>query len=105
MKVSTYTPALLATLAYLSRAANETQDSAPTYQLGDDPGFSAEFLVGLQNALSRGADISPILGVVKDVKPGDFSSYHEQFYKLANETRAQVDSAENAFDPVNVRDT
>ena len=107
MKLSTYTGSLFAALAHYHLAAgasNET-DGPPTFQLGDDPAFNFEYLSALQNAFSGGSDISPVLGVAKNVKAGDFDSFHEEFYKLANATKAQAEDPENAYDPINVRDT
>lgn len=86
-------------------ATNGTDASPPTLQLSDDTAFSSEFHVALQNSLSGGADISPVLGAAKNIKPGDFDSYHQEFYKLANATKAQAEDPINAYDSVNVRDT
>lgn len=86
-------------------ATNGTDASPPTLQLSDDTAFSSEFHVALQNSLSGGADISPVLGAAKNIKPGDFDSYHQEFYKLANATKAQAEDPVNAYDSVNVRDT
>ncbi|KAF2166694.1 hypothetical protein M409DRAFT_22752 [Zasmidium cellare ATCC 36951] len=86
-------------------ATNETSDYPPTYQLGNNTAFNSEFIVALQNSLSGGADIGPVLGAVKNIKPGDFDSYHKEFYKLANATKAQAEDPENNYDPINVRDS
>lgn len=108
MKLSTYTGTLLAALAHTRLAAgatNKTDESPPTYQLSNDTAFNFEYLVALQNALSGGSDIGPVLGAAKNIKPGDFDSYHEVFYELANATKAQAEDPENGYDPVNVRDS
>ncbi|KAJ3548240.1 hypothetical protein NM208_g1115 [Fusarium decemcellulare] len=108
MKFSTYTGSLFVALAHSHVAAgatNNTDQDAPTFQLGNDTAFNFEYLVALQNSLSGGSDIGPVLGVVKTIKPGDFDSYHEEFYKLANATKAQAQDPENAYDPINVRDS
>lgn len=84
---------------------NEAHDDMPTFQLGNDTGFNSEYLVALQNSLSGASDIGPVLGAVKNIKPGDFNSYHEEFYQLANSTKAQASSPENSYHPSNVRDS
>ena len=108
MKFSTATGSILAVLGnshLVAGATNDTNNGPPTFQLGNDTAFNFEFLVALQNSLSGGSDIGPVLGVVKTIKPGDFDSYHEEFYKLANDTKARAEDPENAYDPVNVRDS
>ena len=108
MKFSTCTGPLFAALAHSCLAAgatNETDDGPPTFQLGNDTAFNFEYLVALQNSLSGGSDIGPVLGAAKNIKPGDFDSYHEEFYKLANATKAQAEDFENDYDPINVRDS
>lgn len=105
MKSPTYVGASLAALAPFSLAASESDKSPPTFQIGNDTGFNFEFIVALQNARTGGSDIGPVLGAAKDIKPGDFDSYEEVFYELANATKAQAEDPENAYDPVNVRDS
>jgi pimeloyl-ACP methyl ester carboxylesterase len=108
MKFSIYTSPLLAALAHSRLAAGTTNDAdqgAPTFQLGNNTAFNFEYLVALQNSLSGGSDIGPVLGAVKTIKPGDFDSYHGEFYKLANATKAQAEDPENDYDPTNVRDS
>ena len=108
MKLSICTGALFVALAHshlIVRAANKTDQSPPTLQLGNDTAFNFEYLVALQNSLSGGADIGPVLGVAKNIKPGDFDSYRDEFYRLANATKAQAEDPENAYDPINVRDS
>lgn len=107
MKFSTYTGSVLAALAHsrlAAGAASEPDDGPPTYLLGNDTAFNSEYLVALQNSLTGASDISPVLGVVKNIKPGDFDSFYEEFYKLANETKAQAEDPYNGYDPINVRD-
>ncbi|KAK1138539.1 hypothetical protein N8T08_002425 [Aspergillus melleus] len=89
-------------------AANNTEDpDPPTLPLSTTPNFNFNFLVGLSNALSGGADIGPILGVAQktEAAPGDFPFYTAVFHELALETKAQAEDPYNAFDPINVRDT
>lgn len=87
------------------RAASGAHDGMPTFALSNDTGFNSEFLVALQNSLSGGSDIGPVLGAVKNIKPGEFNSYHEEFYRLANKTKAQASDPGNGYDPLNVRDS
>ncbi|KEF60608.1 uncharacterized protein A1O9_02169 [Exophiala aquamarina CBS 119918] len=56
-------------------------------------------------AITGGADIGPILGVAKNIIAGDMTSFTQEFYALANYTKAQAENPDNAYDPINVRDT
>lgn len=110
MKLYTHTSALALVLAVARPAAgsvtNETDHVAPpTFLLGNDTGFNFEYLNGLQNTASGGADVAPLLGVIQNIKPGDFDSFHDEFNKLANATKAQAMSPQNSYDPINVRDS
>jgi pimeloyl-ACP methyl ester carboxylesterase len=106
MKLSIYTSPLLAALMHYRQAtaANSTEDY-PTLQLSTDSEFNFQFLIALGNAITGGSDIGPVLGAAKNIKAGDFASYSEEFYSLANYTKAQAESLDNAYDPVNVRET
>lgn len=108
MRISKHSYPLLGALSLyrsVAGATNESQDGAPTFQLGNDTAFNFEHLVALQNSLSGGSDIGPVLGAVKNIKPGDIESYFEEFYQLANDTKAQASDPHNSFDPINVRDS
>lgn len=108
MRISKHSYPLFGALALyrsVAGATNESQDDAPTFQLGNDTAFNFEYLVALQNSLSGGSDIGPVLGAVKNIKPGDMESYFEEFYQLANDTKAQASDPQNSFDPINVRDS
>ncbi|KAH6685435.1 Alpha/Beta hydrolase protein [Plectosphaerella plurivora] len=87
-----------------TNTTDTTETGPPTLQLSNDTAFNFEFLVGLQNSLSGGADIGPVLGVAKTIDPGNFTSFTNEFYKLANDTKVQAEDPENSYDPVNVRD-
>lgn len=102
MKLSILTSSLLAALA--SATANQT-NIYPTLQLSTDTAFNFEFLTALRNSLTGGSDIGPVLGVAQAIKPGNMTSYAEEFLKLAQHTKAQAQDPENAYDPANVRDT
>ncbi|KAL2862425.1 alpha/beta hydrolase family protein [Aspergillus lucknowensis] len=109
MKLATYIYPLLqvatsASCRSIARADNNP-NPYPTFQLSNDSTFNFNFVIALGNALTGGSDIGPVLGVAKDVIPGDFNSYVHEWIKLANQTKAQAEAPENAFDPVNVRDT
>ena len=108
MRISKHSYPLFGALAIyrsVAGATNESQDDAPTFQLGNDTAFNFEYLVALQNSLSGGSDIGPVLGAVKNIKPGDMESYFEEFYQLANDTKAQASDPQNSFDPISVRDS
>lgn len=102
MRLSILTSPLLAAL--VSAAANQT-NTYPTLQLSTDTAFNFEFLTALRNSLTGGSDIGPVLGVAQAIKPGNMTSYADEFLKLAKHTKAQAQDPENAYDPANVRDT
>lgn len=77
----------------------------PILMLSEDESFHFQLLVPLGEALYSGADINPVLGAAKRITPGDFDSFSEVFYELANDTKVQAEDPENAYDTVNVRDT
>lgn len=108
MKISKHSYPFFGALALYhstAGAANESQDDAPTFQLGNDAAFNFEYLVALQNSLSGASDIGPVLGAVKNIKSGDMESYFQEFYQLANTTKVQASDPQNSFDPANVRDS
>ncbi len=106
MKLSAYTSPLLAAFALCHQAAGfNITDNEPTLPLSSDGSFNFDFLVVLSDALTGGSDIAPVLGAAKDIKAGDMASFSEQFYKLANFTNAQAENPDNAYDPINVRDS
>lgn len=85
--------------------AEEDKSESPILNLNKDSNFNFDILTGLAQAHNDGADINPILSVAKDIIPGDFASYTKEWFKLANDTKAQALDPENARDPVNVRAT
>lgn len=103
MKLSMLAGPLLAALAYCRPGA--AAGDSPTLQLSTDSSFSFQLLNALSQALTGGSDITPVLGAAKNIKAGDMASYSEQFYRLANHTKAQAEIPHNARDPANVRDT
>lgn len=84
---------------------NFMQATQPELLLSKDESFHFELLVPLGQATHGGADIGPVLGAAKSIEPGNFSSFSDAFYKLANETKALALEPRNAYDPINVRDT
>lgn len=77
----------------------------PTLQLNADGDFSFELLGTLGLAPYSGADISPLLSVAKTIEPGNFTSFSDSLYALANATKAAALDPKSSYDPVNVRDT
>ncbi|KAK1139771.1 hypothetical protein N8T08_011168 [Aspergillus melleus] len=106
MKFSTYAGLFQATMVYgqAAVAANSTE-KPPTLQLSTSSEFNFQFLTALGSATEGGADIGPVLGAANKIKAGDMADFSREFYKLANATKAQAEDPENAFDPINVRDT
>jgi hypothetical protein len=104
--VYTYTGLFFALLLHCRSVfgANNT-DKHPTLQLSTDSAFNFQFLIALGDAITGRADIAPVLGVAQNIKPGDMTSYSEQFYKLANDTKAQAESPEDVSEPIDVKDT
>jgi pimeloyl-ACP methyl ester carboxylesterase len=92
--------------ALLSRtAAQVPDDEHPVLLLSEDESFHFELLVSLGEAIYSGADVGPLLGAAKRIIPGDFESFSEVLYELANKTKAEAEDPDNAYDLVNVRDT
>lgn len=106
MRLSICIYALLAAFSSYSSAAGVNKTSnTPTLELSTDSAFNFQYLIALGDAITGGSDITPVLGAAKNIKPGDMDSFSEQFYKLANRTKEMAENPENAYDPVNVRDT
>ena len=74
--------------------------------------FDYEMLRVIAAARYQGSDFSELLQLVPTIKPGDFESWHDAFYKLAQRVEAEVharvgdipDSQLNASQRVAVRD-
>lgn len=106
MRVAIYTGTFLAMMAgSLAAAGANSTEEYPTLQLSTSSEFNFKLIGVLGDALTGGSDIAPILGISKDIKAGDMVDFGTQFQNLAISTKAQAESPENAFDPVNVRDT
>ncbi|KAL8752358.1 MAG: hypothetical protein Q9199_005799 [Rusavskia elegans] len=98
---------LLLTLLVVSPLATAQlkDDENPIILLSEDQSFHFELLVPLSEAVAGGADINPILAAAKNLTAGDFDSWTEVFWELANQTKAQAEDPEIAYDAFNVRDT
>ncbi|KAJ5172203.1 Alpha/Beta hydrolase protein [Penicillium capsulatum] len=106
MKIIKYTRPLLAALVYARPTASATKtNNNPTLPLSTDSTFNFQYMIALGDAITGGSDIGPVLGAAKNIKDGDMASFSEQFYKLANQTKAHAQDPANAYDPVNVRET
>ncbi|KAJ5552052.1 hypothetical protein N7461_006750, partial [Penicillium sp. DV-2018c] len=97
---------LLATALHsgVASAAYDTANS-PLLLLSNDSTMNFDLLTPLGESITGGGDVGPILGAAKAIKPGNMTSFSEVFYKLASDTKAQAEDPENAYDPLNVRDT
>ena len=107
MKLSSLsTGPLLAALLHwsLTAGANTTSDD-PVLLLSSDETFHFNLLIALGDAIAGGADVGPVLGAAKNIQAGNMTSYSEVFYELANQTKAQAENPDNAYDSVNVKDT
>ncbi|KAJ5344580.1 Alpha/Beta hydrolase protein [Penicillium brevicompactum] len=103
---SAYIGPFLATLLY-SRAVSAAYDTtnSPLLLLSNDSTMNFDLLTPLGESITGGGDVGPILGAAKSIEAGNMTSFSEVFYKLANDTKAQAEDPENAYDPLNVRDT
>ena len=98
-------PLLAAMLQCRLAVGVNTTDDAPTLALSSDTTMNFDILTPLGMAITGGADIGPILGVSKNIIAGDMASFTQEFYALANHTKSQAETPENAYDSINVRDT
>ena len=95
----------LSLLSHMLYGIGRAQQVDPILQLSEDSSFSFQLLGTLAQAVHSGADISPVLGVARDVEAGNLTSFSHAFYELANATKQAALDPENAYDPINVRDT
>jgi hypothetical protein len=58
--------------------------------LHSDAVFQYELLRVFGTSHDRGADIGEVLTIAPKIIPGDFESWYEQFYALANHVRSSV---------------
>ena len=83
---------------------NQAQTENPTLQLNEDDNFSFQLLSALALAPYGGSDIAPVLAAATELEAGNFTSYSNSFYSLANSTKEAALDPDNSYDPVNVRD-
>lgn len=82
---------------------NEPED--PILLLSKEEHFHFELLFTLGSTTFGAGDVNDVLAAAKDIKPGNFTSWLETFHALAESTKTQALDPDNAYDPVNVRDT
>ena len=110
LTISLYACSLLATIAAgaatrATQVSRATDAEDPVLLLSTDKAFHFELLVPMGQAATSGSDVGPILGIAKNLKPGDMMGYSRQFHELAKHTKAEAENPDNAYDPINVRDT
>jgi hypothetical protein len=69
-------------------AAAEIND-LPTWALSEDSTFNVDVLGELGQSVYSGGGISAILRVAEQLEPGNFTSFTNACYGLANETKVQ----------------
>lgn len=97
--MATTVPALANSRIFNARV----DDSQPILSLSSNDAFHFEILGGLQQAVNDGADIAPVLEVAKNIIPGDWESFTQNWFELANDTKFRALDEGIAYDPVNVR--
>lgn len=73
--------------------------------LSSDPTFHFEILRVLGAARYDGADIAEVLTAGAIITPGDFESWYQAFYQLAERVKSSIKTADASRYPVSVRDT
>ncbi len=76
----------------------------PIILLSKDESFHFELLFTLGNTIFGAGDVNDALAAAKDIKAGNFTSWLETFHALAENTKKQAEDADNAYDPLNVRE-
>ncbi|KAH8680734.1 Alpha/Beta hydrolase protein [Xylariales sp. PMI_506] len=77
---------------------------APAFELSPDESFNFEVLRALGLTRYAGADVGEVLQAAASLKPGDFESFHDAFYKIAVRVRSQADLIDASRHPVSARD-
>ena len=85
-----------------SSSSKEPED--PIILLSKDESFHFELLFTLGNTIFGAGDVNDALAAAKDIKAGNFTSWLETFHALAEYTKKQAEDADNAYDPLNVRE-
>ncbi|KAH7349787.1 Alpha/Beta hydrolase protein [Plectosphaerella cucumerina] len=83
-------------------SSNEPEE--PVILLSEDGSFHFELLFTLGNTVFGAGDVNDVLAAAKHIEAGNFTSWLETFYALAEQTKKQAEDADNAYDPVNVRE-
>ncbi|KAI1063976.1 hypothetical protein LB506_005513 [Fusarium annulatum] len=105
MKASSLS-ALYGFFAVLNAGTASAKDKEnPILFLSEDDSFNFDILTGLGQMANDGADVNPVLSVAKRIIPGDFESYINEWFDLANNTKTQALDPKVAYDPINVRAT
>jgi len=73
-------------------------------QLSPDKSFDFELLRALGQARYSGSDIAEILEAASKIEPGNFESWYQVFYNLAELVRLSVNPEESTHYPISVRD-
>ncbi|KAH6637096.1 Alpha/Beta hydrolase protein [Chaetomium tenue] len=99
--------ATVASSSILSRdpgpsSSKEPED--PIILLSEDETFHFELLFNLGNTIFGAGDVNDALAAAKDIEAGNFTSWLETFHALAEYTKKQAEDADNAYDPLNVRE-
>lgn len=92
-------------LCFRHASAQLIDPADPIALLSNDSSFQFDIVNALGLAAGGGGDIAPILSAARNITPGDFNSFSQVFYELANDTKALAQDPSLAYDKVNVRDT
>ncbi|KAF5980932.1 hydrolase or acyltransferase (alpha beta hydrolase superfamily) [Fusarium coicis] len=85
-----------------SPSPKEPED--PIILLSKDESFHFELLFTLGNTIFGAGDVNDVLAAAKHIEAGNFTSWLETFYALAEYTKSQAEDPDNAYDPLNVRE-
>jgi hypothetical protein len=73
-------------------------------QLHEDLNFHYETMRALGTVPYNGADITEIFAIMPMIKPGDFDSWYEEWFKLAQRVLSTIDETKEAsYSPVTLR--
>ncbi len=86
-------------------SSGPTNPKVITTTISSDSTFQFQFLLLNGLATYRGADTNDVLKTALYVEPGNFESFAEAFYSLAEETKAKADATLANSNAVNARDS
>lgn len=73
-------------------------------QLHQDLNFHFEAMRALGTVPYNGADVAEILSIMPSIKPGDFNSWYQEWFQLAQRVLSTVDETrESSYSPVTLR--